>query len=69
MAQRLNSRLICSGIAFRKLAQFSFRHSEFGGATIQTDNNLWEYPQDGLVDVFKSGELDAYLPDELAPID
>ncbi len=28
------------------------RHSKFRGATIQTDNNLREYPHDGLVNIF-----------------
>ena len=55
-----------SGIACRKLAQFSFRHNKFRGATIQTDNKLRKYPHDGLVNVFQSGEVDAYLPSELA---
>ena len=42
---RLNARLTrCSGVAFRKLAQVSFRHSKFRRATIQTDNELWNYP-------------------------
>ena len=70
MAQRLNSRLTCSsGNAFRKLAQFSFRHSELGGATIQTDHKFWKYPRDGLVNVLQSGEMNAYLPNELPLVD
>jgi hypothetical protein len=64
---RLNSRLTCrSGVASHKLAQFSFRHSEFRVDAIQTDNKLREYPHDGLVNVFQSGEMDADLPAELA---
>ncbi len=70
MAQRLNSRLTCSsGIALRKLAEFSFRHSELGGATIQTDHEFWKYPHDGLVNVLQSGEMNAYLPGELSLVD
>lgn len=53
-------------IVFSEQAQFSFWHGEFRGATIQTDNNLWEYPHDGPVDVFQSGEVDAHLSGELA---
>jgi hypothetical protein len=67
---RLNSRLPPrSSIALRKEAPFNFRHSEFGGATIQTDNNLWKYPHDGLVKVLQAGKMDAYLPCKLALID
>ncbi len=70
MAQRLNSRLTCrSVVAFRQEAQFSFRHSELGGATIQTDHKFWKYPHDGLVNVLQSGEMNAYLPAELALVD
>ena len=70
MKVRLNSRLTCrSGVAFRKEAQFSFRHSEFCGATIQTDNKLWKYPHDGLVNVFQSGKMDTHLPSELVLVD
>ena len=68
--ESLNSRLACRGdVAFRKARQFSFRHSEFGGATIQTDNNLWKYPHDRLVNVFQAGKMDAYLSSELALVD
>jgi hypothetical protein len=67
---RLNSRLPCrSGVAFCKLAQFRFRHCKFRGATIQADNKLRKYPHGGLVNVFQSGKMDAYLPGELALVD
>src|SRR5258707_1680949 len=56
-------------IAFRKLAQFSFRHSELGGATIQTDYEFWKYPDDGLVNVLQSWEMNAHLPGELSLVD
>jgi hypothetical protein len=58
-----------SGIAFRKLAQLSFRHGEFSGATIQTDNDFWKYPHDGLVNVFQSGRTDAHLGAEFPLVD
>ena len=59
--------LACRGVvALCKLAQFSFRHSKFRGATIQADNNFWKYPHDGLINVFQAGKMDAYLPGELA---
>ena len=58
-----------SGIAFRKLAQLSFRHGEFSGATIQTDNDFWKYPHNGLVDVFQSRGMDTHLSGELALVD
>jgi len=51
------------------LAQFSFRHSELRGATIQTNNKLWKYPQDVLANVFQAGKMDAHLSEKLAPID
>jgi hypothetical protein len=67
---RLNSGLTRrSGVAFCKDAQFSFRHSEFCGATIQTDNKLWKYPHNGLVNVLQSGKMDAHLPAELLLVD
>src|SRR6266850_757128 len=70
MAQRLNSRLTCrSVVAFRQEAQFSFRHSELGGATIQTDYEFWKYPDDGLVNVLQSREMNAHLPGELSLVD
>ncbi len=70
MVQRLNSRLACrSGVAFCKLPQFSFRHNEFGGATIQTDNNLRKYPHDGLINVFQSGRMNGHLGPEFALVD
>ena len=47
----------------------SFRHSEFRDATIQTDNKLRKYPDDGLVNVFQSGEMDPHLRVEFALID
>ena len=56
-------------MAFRKLAQFSFRHGELGGAAIQTDHKFWKYPYDGLVNVLQSGEMNAYLPSELPLVD
>lgn len=64
---RLNSKLTCgSDVTFRKQTQFSFWHNEFGGATIQTDNKLWKYPRDGLVNVLQAAKMDGYLPSELA---
>jgi hypothetical protein len=67
---RFNSRLTPrSSVPFRKLAQFSFRDSKFRSATIQTDDNLWKYPQDGLVKVLQAGKMDSYLPCKLALID
>jgi hypothetical protein len=67
---RLNSRLTPSrSVAFRKETQFSLQHGEFRGATIQTDDNLWKYPHDGLVKVLQTGKMDAYLPRKLALID
>jgi len=56
-------------IAFPKLPQFSFRHSELGNATIQTDRKFWKYPHDGLVNVLQSGKMNAYLPGELSLVD
>ena len=55
-----------TSVIFRKSAQFSFRHSEFGGATFQTDYKLGEYPYDGLVKVIRSWKMDGYLCSELA---
>jgi hypothetical protein len=69
-ASRLNSGLACrGGGAFCKMAQFSFRNKEFRRATIQANNKLWKYPHDGLVNVFQSEKMDAYLPGELALVD
>ena len=51
------------------MAQFSFRNKEFRRATIQANNKLWKYPHDGLVNVFQSEKMDAYLPGELALVD
>jgi len=66
----LNARLTRrSGVAFRKLAQFSFRHSKFRGATIQTDNKLWKDPHDGLINVVQTANMDAHLSGELALVD
>ena len=56
-------------VAFRKDAQFSLRHSEFRGATIQADNNLWKYPHDGLVNIFQAGEVDGHLSRERTLVD
>ena len=42
---------------------------EFGEPTMQADNKLGEYPDAGLVNIFKSGEMDAYLCVELALVD
>ena len=56
-------------VAFRKDAQFSFGHTKFRGATIQTDNKLWKYPHDGLVNIFQAGEVDAHLSRELTLVD
>jgi hypothetical protein len=58
-----------SGFASSKLAQFTFRHNEFRYATIQADNKVGEYPNDGLVNIFQSGGMDAHLPLELPQID
>lgn len=64
---RPNSRLSCrSSVTLCKSAQFSFRHSELRGATIQTDNNFWKYPYDRLVNVLQAGKMDGYLPGKLA---
>jgi hypothetical protein len=57
------------GINFRKVAQFSFLHSKFRGATIQTDNKLWKYPDCRLINVFQSAKMDNYLSAELALVD
>jgi hypothetical protein len=55
------------GVAFANSAQFTqfiFRHHQFRCATVQANNELWEYPDSGLVNVFESGRTDAHLPDE-----
>jgi hypothetical protein len=66
LLQRLTARLPCrGGVASRKQAQLRFRHSEFGSATIQTDNKLWKYPHDIFVNVFQSGKMYGYLSGEL----
>jgi hypothetical protein len=49
--------------------QFNFRDTELRSATIQTDKNLREYPHDGLINLFQSGNMDGYFPAELARVD
>ena len=67
MVEKPNATLACrSGVAFCKYAQFTFRHSEFRGATIQADNKLWKYPHDGLVDALQSRNMNANLCSKLA---
>jgi hypothetical protein len=51
------------------LAQFSFRNSEFRGATIHADNNLRKYPHDGLINIFQSEKMDAHLRAEFLLVD
>jgi hypothetical protein len=46
--------------------QFNFRHYEFGGATIQADKEIGEYPNNWLVNISQPGEMNADLPSELA---
>ena len=58
---RLDSSSRRSGIASGKRTQFSFRNSKPRLAAIQTDDNFWKYPDDGLVKVFQSGEMDGNL--------
>jgi hypothetical protein len=66
LSVEIQARLPCgSGVAFRKQAQLRFRHREFRGATIQTDNKLWKCPHDGLINVFQPREMDAHLRAEL----
>ncbi len=47
-------------------AQLGFRNYEFGVATIQTDQKLWKYPHDGLVQTLESGEVNSDFPVKLA---
>jgi hypothetical protein len=49
-----------------KLVQFIFWHSEVGGATIQADKEIGEYPNNWLVNISQPGEMNAYLRSELA---
>jgi hypothetical protein len=70
LLQRLNPRLTRRvRLAFRKLAQFSFRHTEFRGSTIETHDKLGKYPHDRFVNVFQSGKMDGYLRGELVLVD
>jgi len=62
---RLNSRLPClSGPGFCQEAQFSFRDSELGSATIQTDNKLCKCPY-GLAMFFSPGKWMPISPPDL----
>ena len=54
------------GGAFCEMAQFSFWHIKFRGATIQTDHKFWKYPHNGLINVFQAGKMDGHLRRELA---
>ena len=54
------------GGAFCKQAQFIRRDNEFRRATIQANNKFWENPHHGLVNIFQSGRMDAYLAADLA---
>jgi hypothetical protein len=58
-----------SGIAFRELAQFIFRDGKFRGTTIQADQELGEYPDDRLVNIFQSRKMNGDLAVELVSID
>ena len=53
------------GVEFRKHLQFGFRNSELRNATIQTNHKLGAHPDDGLINVFQSGEVDGNLSLEL----
>jgi hypothetical protein len=66
MVQRGNFALPCRtrGSPLQE-PQFIFRHSEFRVTTIQTDNKLWEYPHDGLVNGFQTRKMDGYLPADI----
>jgi hypothetical protein len=67
---RLNSRLTCrGGVSLCELAQFGLRNSKFRGATIQADNNLRKYPQDGLINIFQFGKMDGHLRAEFLLVD
>jgi hypothetical protein len=54
-----------SGIAFPKWAQFIFRNGKLRDTTIQADQKLGKYPDDRLVNIFQSGEMDGDLAVEL----
>jgi len=66
---KLNSRLTCCGVSLCELAQFFVRNSKFSSATIQTNNNLWKYPHNGLVNIFQSEKMDAHLRAEFLLVD
>ena len=57
------------GVSLCELAQFIFWHRGLRHATIQTDNKLWEYPYDGLINVFQSEKMDAHLRAEFLLVD
>lgn len=66
MSSKLNFKSHCvNGSAFCKEAQFSFRRDELSGTTIQANNKLREYPNDGTLNVFHARATDARLRDEL----
>jgi hypothetical protein len=52
-----------------ELAQFSFRNSKFGSATIQTDYNVSEHLQNGFVNILWFGTTDARLRAQFLLVD
>jgi hypothetical protein len=69
MHEKNNSNSSCrSGVAFSKQAQFNFRNNEFSHTTIQADNHVGEYPDNGFVNVLQTREMDTHLRSELAMV-
>jgi hypothetical protein len=56
-------------VAYWKFVQFSFRHYERCRTTIHTNDELWEYPDAGLVNIIKPRTTDAHLSNILIFVD
>jgi hypothetical protein len=50
----------------RKQSQFSFRHRKPRSATSQAKHQLGKYEDRGLINIFKSGDVDGDLSSETA---
>src|SRR3954469_17264047 len=53
-------------VAFRKLSQLPLGNNKFREATIQTREKHWKNPDDGLVQTFKSWEMNSDFSVEIA---
>ena len=49
------------GVTFLKQPQFRFRNSKLPEAAIQTNHILGKHPTNGLISLFRPGEMDGNL--------